>query len=89
MAAEIAFNPAWIGGAAAILTTAAFAPQAVKAWRTRSTDDISFAMFAMLMAGICLWLAYGVLIQDTPLIVANAVTLVLAGAILAAKIRFR
>ncbi len=89
MAAEIAFNPAWIGAAAAVLTTAAFAPQAIKAWRTRSTDDISLAMFLILMAGIALWLAYGVLIRDTPLIVANSVTLVLAGAILAAKIRFR
>ncbi len=89
MAADIAFDPTWIGAAAAALTTTAFAPQAFKAWRTRSTDDISLAMFLILAAGICLWLVYGVLIQDTPLILANSVTLVLAGAILAAKIRFR
>lgn len=89
MAADFAFNPTWIGAAAAILTTAAFAPQAFKVWRTRSADDISLAMFLILMAGIVLWLAYGVLIQDIPLILANSVTLVLAGAILAAKIRFR
>jgi MtN3 and saliva related transmembrane protein len=46
-------------------------------------------MFLMLVTGICLWLAYGIAIGDAPLILANAVTLVLAGAILAAKIRFR
>lgn len=84
-----AFDPTWIGAAAACLTTTAFAPQAIKAWRTRSTGDISLAMFLILTTGIILWLAYGILIGDAPLIFANAVTLLLAGAVLAAKIRFR
>jgi MtN3 and saliva related transmembrane protein len=75
--------------AAALLTTAAFAPQAIKAWRSRSTKDVSLAMFALMVAGILLWLVYGILIDDIPLIMANGVTLLLAGAILVAKIRFR
>jgi MtN3 and saliva related transmembrane protein len=83
------FNPTWIGIAAAILTTAAFAPQAIQAWRTRSTKDVSLSMFLMMVSGILLWLIYGLLIGDLPLILANAVTLLLAGAILVAKIRFR
>jgi MtN3 and saliva related transmembrane protein len=85
----IDISPTWIGIAAAVLTTAAFAPQAIKAWRTHSTKDVSLAMFAMMVIGIALWLAYGILINDLPLILANAVTLVLAGSILVAKIRFR
>ncbi len=85
----IPFSPTWIGMAAALLTTAAYAPQAIKAWRSRSTRDVSLAMFSMMVAGIVLWLVYGILIADVPLIVANAVTLVLVGAILVAKIRFR
>jgi len=75
--------------AAALLTTAAFAPQAIKAWRSRSTKDVSLAMFALMVAGILLWLVYGILINDIPLIMANGITLLLAGAILVAKIRFR
>lgn len=86
---SISFSPTWIGIAAALLTTAAFAPQAIKAWRYRSTRDISLAMFTMMVAGIILWLIYGILIDDVPLILANAVTLILASAILVAKIRFR
>lgn len=82
-------NPTWIGIAAAILTTAAFAPQSIQAWRTRSTRDVSLPMFLMMVCGIVLWLVYGLLIGDLPLILANAVTLVLAGSILVAKIRFR
>jgi MtN3 and saliva related transmembrane protein len=83
------FSPTWIGIAAAILTTAAFAPQAIQAWRTRSTRDVSLTMFSLMVAGILLWLIYGILINDLPLILANAVTLLLASAILVAKIRFR
>lgn len=86
---ELSFSPTWIGMAAAVLTTAAYAPQAIQAWRSRSTRDVSLAMFLMMVSGITLWLVYGLLIGDLPLIVANAVTLVLAGAILVAKIRFR
>ena len=85
----LSFSPTWIGMAAALLTTAAFAPQAIKAWRSRSTKDVSLAMFTMMVAGIVLWLIYGILIGDVPLILSNSVTLILAGAILLAKIRFR
>lgn len=76
-----------LGLAAAFCTTAAFAPQALKAWRSRSTADISLSTFLLLVTGIVLWLAYGVLIGDMPLIIANGVTLCLAGTILALKLR--
>ena len=85
-------TPSWItaiGILAAVLTTTAFAPQAIKAWRSRSTADVSLAMFLMLVAGIALWLTYGLLIGDWPLILANGVTIGLAGAILLAKLRFK
>jgi MtN3 and saliva related transmembrane protein len=78
-----------LGYGAAICTTAAFAPQLVKAWRTRSTNDISLAMFLVMVAGIVLWLTYGALKHDVPLIVANATTLVLAGAILFLKLKYK
>ena len=86
---ELSFSPTWIGIAAAVLTTSAFAPQALKVWQTRSTRDVSLAMFLMMVTGNTLWLVYGILINDLPLIVANAVTLALAASILVAKIRFR
>ena len=76
-----------LGMAAAFCTTAAYAPQALKAWRSRSTADISLSMFLLMVTGIVLWLIYGLLIADIPLIVANGVTLCLAGTILALKLR--
>jgi MtN3 and saliva related transmembrane protein len=77
-----------IGFAAAFLTTIAFVPQAVKSWRSRSTRDVSLGMALILVAGIVLWLAYGILRADLPIIAANGVTLLLAGSILAGKLRF-
>lgn len=79
----------FIGYTAATLTTLAFVPQALKAWRTRSTHDVSLIMFAMLSIGIFLWLVYGLLIGDPPLILANLVTGVLAASILYLKIRYK
>lgn len=77
-----------LGITAACLTTTAFVPQVLKVWRTRSTGDISLAMFSMTFIGIVMWFIYGVLITNIPLILANAVTMVLVGSIVVAKIRF-
>ena len=77
-----------LGFVAACCTTLAFVPQVVKAWRTRSTKDISLGMFLLLVAGIVLWLVYGVLRSDLPLVAANVITLGLAGAILYLKLRY-
>ncbi|MGD8453382.1 MAG: SemiSWEET transporter [Phycisphaerae bacterium] len=76
-----------LGILAGTLTTAAFTPQVVKSWRTRHTKDVSLGMFIILCVGTTLWLIYGLLMSDLPIILANAVTLVLATSILALKIR--
>jgi len=75
-----------IGYVAAVLTTIAFLPQAVKAFRTRSTKDISLTMWLLLCAGIACWLVYGILLSAGPIIAANSVTLVLVCAVLWLKV---
>ena len=78
-----------LGYLAAACTTIAFVPQALHVWRTRSAEDISLAMYVILVAGVILWIVYGLLIHSLPLVAANAVSLLLAGAVLAGKLRFR
>jgi MtN3 and saliva related transmembrane protein len=78
----------FIGSAAATLTTAAFIPQAWKVWRTRHTADISLGMYAMFTAGVALWLGYGILLVAWPIIIANSITLLLAGTVLLMKLKF-
>jgi MtN3 and saliva related transmembrane protein len=76
------------GTAAAAFTTIAFIPQAWKVWRTSHTADISLGMYLLFTTGVALWLAYGVMLDSWPIIVANSITLLLAGAVLAMKLKF-
>jgi len=76
-----------IGSVAGISTTGAFLPQVIRTWRTRSTRDISLSMFLLTVFGLLLWLIYGIAVNDWPLIVADAVSLILAVTILALKLR--
>lgn len=74
--------------AAAVVTTFCWVPQALRILRTRDTRAISLITHTAFACGIALWLAYGILIGSPPVIAANAVTLVLIGAILVMKLRF-
>ncbi len=74
-----------LGLVAGTLTTLSFAPQVVRAWRTRSTADLSLATLVVFLAGLLLWLAYGVVRGDPAIIAANAVTALLVGLILSIK----
>ena len=82
--------PDWIdllGYAAASLTTVSFIPQAWLSFRTGDVSGISLGMYACFTVGVALWLAYGAVLGAWPIVVANAITLVLAMAILLMKVR--
>ena len=76
-----------LGYTAAVFATGSFLPQVVKTWRTRSAEDLSFAMLCTHIVGMLLWLAYGVMIGSTPVVAANVVAVVLDVALIALKLR--
>lgn len=77
-----------IGSVAAVCTTVSFLPQLIRVWRRKSADDISLVMFLLFSFGVACWMVYGIGIGSRPIIAANVVTLTLALAILALKIRY-
>lgn len=81
-------NNSAIGFIAAILTTISFLPQVLKVWQTRSARDVSLGMYLLFTVGVLLWLVYGLLLQSWPIILSNLITLLLAGLVLAMKLRF-
>jgi MtN3 and saliva related transmembrane protein len=81
-------NLEWIGFVGALLTTASFIPQAVMTIRSRDTRGISLGMYVIFTTGVAFWLVYGIAIDSLPMILANTVTLGLAGTVLALKIRY-
>lgn len=82
-------TPQLIGLLAGGLTTIAFVPQVVKTYKSRSANDLSLSMFLIFTLGIVLWLAYGLLIGELPVIIANAITLLFCLVLLVFKARFR
>lgn len=76
---------AYIGAAAAVCSTASFAPQAWKIIRTRDTKSISGKTYALTVVAFLLWTSYGWLRRDWALILPNAICLALAGFILTMK----
>ncbi|MFH1325252.1 MAG: SemiSWEET transporter [archaeon] len=78
-----------LGFAAAICTTISFLPQVIKTVRTKHTKDLSLIMYSVVAIGFVLWLTYGIIISDLPLILANTISLLLALTILVFKIRYK
>ena len=77
-----------IGSLAATLTTLSFVPQVWKLWHTKHTADISLAMYSIFTLGVVLWLVYGILLAAWPIIIANSITLLLAGMVLLMKLKW-
>lgn len=61
-----------LGLIAGAITSIGFLPQLVRGYRTKKLDDISYYMPAVLALGMMFWLFYGVLLQEIPIILANA-----------------
>lgn len=74
-----------LGYAAGSMTTLAFVPQVVRTLKTRSARDLSWGMLLIFILGVILWLVYGVSLDSWPIIVCNAVTLILNLVIAAVK----
>ena len=78
----------WVSAIAATLTTAAFVPQAVHIIRYKETKAISLVMYVAFASGVALWLLFGALIGNWPIMISNAITLILTLAIVGMKLRY-
>jgi MtN3 and saliva related transmembrane protein len=78
-----------IGLMGGTLTTISFVPQVLRVWKTRSAKDLSFTMFLLFAIGVLLWLIYGIILKEWPVILANSVTLVFTIIILIFKIKYK
>lgn len=76
-----------LGYVAGLLTTVAYLPQVLQVWRTGSTRDISLQTYLVLVAGVGLWCVYGIVVGELPIMLANGLTLLLAGTILVLKLK--
>lgn len=78
----------YLGYFAGSLTVLSFVPQVYRSWQSRNTADLSMSMFALLIAASSLWMVYGALTRDWPVVLTNAGMVALNGALAVAKVRF-
>lgn len=78
-----------LGYVAGTLTVASFLPQVIRAWRTKRTRDLSLSSFALLITAGSLWIVYGALSRDWPVVATNGGMVALTGALAVAKLRYR
>ena len=78
-----------LGYVAGVVTVASFLPQVVRAWRTRQTRDLSLASLALLITAGSMWILYGGLSRDWPVVATNSGMVGLLMLLAAAKVRYR
>ena len=70
----------YLGYFAGTLTVLSFLPQVIRTWKTRRTGDLSLWMFRVLITASTLWIIYGIVIHDWPVIITNLGMVALNGA---------
>ena len=78
-----------LGMAAGSISAITFLPQVIKTWKTKSAGDISLLMFAFATISVLMWLAYGIILGDIPIIYTNSLVLICSVIMLYFKFRFR
>jgi MtN3 and saliva related transmembrane protein len=79
---NILSNPLYIGTAAGILTSVSMLPQLVKIIKEKKAEAISIPMLLLLFAGIALWIYYGLMKKDLPIILTNSFSLLVNCAVI-------
>ena len=77
-----------VGTVAALCSMASFVPQVAKIWREQDASAVSLRMYAVTVAGFCLWVAYGLMLKSWPLVASNGVCVGLSASILVMKLKF-
>lgn len=78
-----------VGYIAGAITTIAFVPQVVRAWKLKETRDLSLAMLVLFGFGILLWTCYGFWMESMPIIAANLITFILILFLLWMKLKYK
>lgn len=79
----------YVGYFAAFLGIVCWIPQTWRAWSTRDTSGLSLAANLLFLLTVGSWLAYGLMVADWPLIVANFCTSLIVVSIIVAKLKFK
>lgn len=78
-----------LGYIAGILIVVSLIPQIIKSWKTKSTKDLSLVRYLVYVSGVVMWLVYGIVINNGPMIVMNTINLTLASSVVYLKLKYK
>jgi MtN3 and saliva related transmembrane protein len=78
-----------LGLAAGTITSITFLPQVIHIYKTKSAKDLSLFMLFLLMLGVSMWLAYGIIVKDVAIIYTNSMVLLMSLVLLYFKLRYK
>ena len=81
-------NMFWIGIVAGILTSVSMLPQLIKILKEKDAQNVSIVMIIVLISGLSVWIVYGVMREDWPLIVTNSFSVLVNTLILIFRIKY-
>lgn len=81
-------NAEILGLAAGTISSITFLPQVIKIWQTKSAKDLSIPMLLLLVLGVSMWLAYGIIIKNVPVIYTNSMVLLMSFIMLFFKFKY-
>ncbi len=76
------------GAGAVIFSTISFVPQVIKFWQTKSVDDISWLMLLILALSYISWVAYGFIISDPVILIADSIVLLFVLVLIGMKVKY-
>ncbi|MGZ5190069.1 MAG: SemiSWEET family sugar transporter, partial [Flavisolibacter sp.] len=65
-----------LGMTAGSISAITFLPQVIKTWKSRSAEDISMLTFTFATVSVIMWLIYGIILKDIPIIYTNSLVLI-------------
>ncbi len=78
-----------VGIVAGIFTSTSLMPQLIKTFKTKTAEEISLVMLITLMLGIGLWIFYGILRKDLPIIITNGFSFMLNIILIVLRVKYK
>lgn len=82
-------NTQVVGIIASVLSAVSMLPQLIKILKEKDAENVSMLMLSVLLAGLAMWIYYGVLIKDPIIIISNSFSVLLNLVLLFCAFRYK
>jgi MtN3 and saliva related transmembrane protein len=82
-------NSTYVGLIAGILTSISLLPQLIKIIREKKAEDLSYFTLILLLVGLGVWIYYGILREDLPIIITNSFSFLVNSLVIIFTVKYK